>query len=312
LFILSIGLSSENSGILDFLSGSASFETIIAATIAIFGLLVILALNHYKVKGTVFFGILASTIGYVIIQFAIGNNPFDVLVGASFLPDFSSFINYSFLNFDFAGTFIGDGSFIMATITHAIIIIFSYVLINLFDTVGTLYGATKGTSLQNEKGEIVNFERALWMDGYSTIVSAGLGVVACTTYVESAAGIKSGARTGLATLVTTMLFMLALFMAPIFSLIPPSAIAPALIFIGFKMAQNILDINFKDFSETVVAITVIILMPLTKNIAFGIGAGIILYCFMKLIAKEGKKVNWLTYVLAAMFILLFITQNINF
>lgn len=315
LFILNIGLNSNNSGILAFLSNGPTFQVNgqgvwFPAVVAMFGFLVIVVLHHYKVKGAIFFGILGATILHLGIEAILGINPFANFASASWLPPFGDLFSQTFFQFDFAGTFLGDGTNIFGTLLASVLIVFSYTLVDLFDTVGTLFGATKGTELMLPNGDVKNSNRAFWVDSTSTVAGAFLGVPGCTVYVESTAGIKSGARTGFASLITGLLFVLALFLSPLFTLIPASATAPALLFVGIGMFESVLEINFKDVSQFVPAIATIMVMPLTGNISYGIGIGLILYCAIMLFTQKGKKVSAITYGLAALFMVFFITQNI--
>lgn len=315
LFILNIGLNSSNSGILDFITYGPTHlingqMAIISAGVAIFGFLVIIFLNHKNVKGSIFIGIVSATLLHFILQLAIGNNPFAVLQNASWLPPFNDLFSETFLKFDFKGAFLGDGTNIVSTILVAGITIFSYILVDLFDTVGTLFGATKNTELVNKNGQVINASKAFWVDSASTVFGATLGVPGCTVYVESATGIKSGARTGLSSLIVAMLFISALFLSPLFLIVPASATAPALIFVGITMFGSVTEINFSKMENLLPAIFTIVIMPLTNNIAYGIGIGIILYVFTMLVTKQAKKVKFITYLLAIMFILFLATQNI--
>ncbi len=314
LFILNIGLNASNSGILNFLTHGPLFEhngqaVWVSALVALFGFVIILVLHHKKVKGAIFVGILGATVLHMCLQFVFGINPFLPLVDANWLPPFEDFANLTFMQFDFKGVFL-NGTTILSGVLTAILITFSYTLVNLFDTVGTLFGATKGTELVNEKGEIVNLNRAFWVDSGSTIWGAFLGVPGCTVYVESSAGIQSGSRTGLSSLVVAGLFVLALFLSPLFMLIPAAATAPALMFVGVSMFSAVKEIDFSDITQFVPALFTIIIMPLTNNISYGIGAGLILYVSLMIFARKARKVNWVTYLLAALFLIFFLTQNI--
>ena len=315
LFILNIGLNSNNSGILDFLINGPTYMVngsmvIYSAAVAIFGFIVIATLNHYKVKGSIFIGILAGTGLHFVLQAVQGINPFVSLVGASWWPQFGDLFSQTFFKFDFYGAFISDPNNIIGSILMAVLIVFSYILVDLFDTVGTLFAATKGTTLVNKEGQIINLNRAFWADSSSTVFGACIGVPGCTVYVESVAGIKSGARTGISSLVVVLLFTASLFLSPLFMLIPAAATAPALIFVGVSMFNSVLEINFNNATETITGIFAIILMPLTGNISYGIGAGLILYCILMLLTGKGKKVNLITYILAFIFVLFFATQNL--
>lgn len=315
LFILNIGLNSSNSAILEFIMHGPTHivngqMAIFSAGVAIFGFLIIVYLNHKKIKGSIFIGIICATLLHFTLQLVVGYNPFIALQNASWLPPFGDLFSQTFFKFDFKGTFVGDGSNVLSAVLVAVITIFSYILVDLFDTVGTLFGATKNTELVNEKGQVTNANRAFWVDSGSTVLGAMLGVPGCTVYVESATGIKSGARTGLSSFIVVLLFISALFLSPLFLMIPASATAPALIFVGITMFGSVTEIDFNKIENLLPAIFTIVIMPLTNNIAYGIGIGIILYVFTMLVTKQAKKVKFITYLLAIMFILFLATQNI--
>lgn len=315
LFILNIGLSSNQSGLLDFINYGPNYlvnnqPVFYSALVALIGFISIIIMQHKQVKGAIFYGILISTGVYFVFQLIQGINPFEVLQQASWLPPFKDLFNQSFFKFDFKGTFVKEGVSIISSVLGAVIIIFSYTLVDLFDTVGTLFGATKGTNLINEKGEIYNANRVFWVDSSSTIFGAVFGVPGCTVYVESIAGIKTGARTGFSALISGLLFVFALFLSPLFVLIPSCATAPALIYVGISMFSSVLEIDFSKLEQLIPAIFTIIIMPLTNNITFGIGVGLIMYSLIMLLTKQGKKVNLITYILAILFIIFFATQNL--
>lgn len=157
----------------------------------------------------------------------------------------------------------------------------------------------------DEKGDIPNMDRALMSDAIATIVGAIFGTSTVTTYIESAAGIEEGGRTGLTSLVTGILFILALVIAPFIGLVPSQATAPALIAVGVMMISSIKKIDFNDFEEALPAFLTIVIMPFTYSIANGISAGIIFYVLVKLLRGKAKEVHPITYILAILFILRF-------
>ncbi len=306
LFIASIGLNSSNSGILDFLSGDFSTHTLIAAGVAIFAFIVICILHNHKVKGAIFYGILSGTVLDIIIKACMGSNPFEVLSG-SWLPDFAGFGELAF-KLDFAGIFVGDNVFV--TVLSTLLIIFSFFLIDMFDTLGTLYGACKRGNLFDDKGNMLNAKRAMIIDSSSGCIGACMGLPTCTIYVESTAGISSGARTGLSSVYTALLFVLMLFASPLIGLIPIYATAPALIFVGVLMFGDIVNLDLSNFVNIVTAMVTILLMPLTGNITYGIAGGIIMYTLLQLFSGKGKQVNAFTYIVAILFVIYFATQGL--
>ena len=267
------------------------------AYVALIGLIVIGVLMAYKVKGSILIGILISTI--VAIPFGI--------------TDFSNFGIFSmppsiaptFLRMDFAGLFnVGDASFWGVVLT-AITVIIALNLVDMFDTIGTLIGTGQKAGLLNKDGELPRMEKALMSDAIATAVGACLGTSTVTTYVESAAGVSEGGRTGLTSVVTGLLFIVALFFAPLVGIVPGAATAPALIIVGVLMMGAVKNINFEDITEALPAFLTVVMMPFTYSVATGIASGLIVYSIVKLISGKGKEVNAIVYVLAILFIIRF-------
>ncbi|HZK43853.1 MAG TPA: NCS2 family permease [Syntrophomonadaceae bacterium] len=184
-------------------------------------------------------------------------------------------------------------------------IVFSFTIVEMFDNIGTLIGLTRRAGLVNEDGSIPNLNRFMLANSLGTMWSAIVGTCTVTTYVENAAGITEGGRTGLTAVVVAILFALTMFFAPLVSLIPSYATAPALIIIGALMLQGITDIDFTDFSDALPAFLTIILMPLTYNIAQGIAFGFISYAIIKPLTGKAKEVHWLVYIIAIVFVINF-------
>lgn len=300
LFVLNIGLSSNNSGILDLLNGTAeSF----APLVAVVSFLVMAILYARKVKGSIFIGIVSGTILDIIIKLCSGVNPFATLAGASWLPPFKELASSALFKYDFAGLFSGN---IVSSLLSVLLIIFAVVLIDMFDTVGTLYAtATKG-GLIDKDGEVLNVDKAMFVDGCSAMVSSCMGIPNATSYVESGVGIASGAKTGLSTIFTSLLFLVAMFLSPLVQIIPVYATAPALVLVGITMFDAVLKVDFGDLAKTIPSVLTIIIMPLTSNITIGIAVGLISYTLMMLCTKRAKQVNVLTYIISALFVLYFI------
>lgn len=193
-----------------------------------------------------------------------------------------------------------------AAIKYGLIsIIFSFTIVEMFDNIGTLIGLSRRAGLMDEEGKIPNLNRFLVANSIGTMWSALVGTCTVTTYVENASGIAEGGRTGLTAVVVAILFALTIFFAPLVSLIPGYATAPALIIIGALMIQGVKDIDFSDFSDALPAFLTIILMPLTYNIAQGIAFGFISYAIIKPLTGKAKEVHWLVYVIAIAFIINF-------
>lgn len=315
LFIANIGFSSSNSTILDFFTyganhiGDNGLPLGITAGVALFSLALITILYCNKVKGSIFYGIVGGTILDIILKFCIGLNPFESLINANWLPPFSEFFSESFFHFDFAGLF-SSGSTLVASILSVVILILSFTMIDIFDTVGTVLGACKRGNLFNEKGEIINFKQVMYVDSSSTIFGSMVGVPTCTAYVESATGIECGARTGLASIITALLFLLCIFISPLVMLIPTSATSSALIFVGILMFNGVLDIDFHNIEVAIPSFFTIALMPFTGNIAYGIAGGLISYCLVMISTKKAKQVPIITYICSLLFILYFICNGL--
>lgn len=306
LFILGLGLSSSNSGILDLLNGSASTYGPIVAVVS---LIIMSFLYIKKVKGAIFIGIISGTLLDIIIKICLGLNPFAILFENSWIPPFGDLISNSLLVFDFGGLFAGN---VLSSIVSVTMTVFAILLIDLFDTVGTLYATAERGGLIDKNGEIVNINKAMMIDGGAAIVTTCIGLPNSTSYVESSAGIASGARTGLSGIFTSMFFVLTLFISPLVMLIPAYATAPALILVGVLMFDSVLKIDYADLSSSIPAILTIIIMPLTSNITFGIAIGIIMYTLINLLSGKFKKINVFTYIISALFFIYFLFQYIKF
>ena len=185
-------------------------------------------------------------------------------------------------------------------------IVFTFLFIDMFDTVGTLVGVCTKANMVDEKGNIARLKQAFMADAIATTTGAMLGTSTTTTYVESAAGVAQGGRSGLTALVIAGCFAIALFFSPLFLSIPSAATAPALILVGLMMMESITKIKFDDFSESLPAFVCIITMPLTYSISNGILLGLITYVLMNMICGNFKKITPVMYILAALFILKFI------
>jgi AGZA family xanthine/uracil permease-like MFS transporter len=176
----------------------------------------------------------------------------------------------------------------------------------MFDTVGTLIGVSTKAGIIDSKGNIPRVKQALFADAVGTTVGAMLGTSTVTTYVESAAGVAEGGRTGLTAFTTAILFLLALFVSPLFLMIPGAATAPALVLVGLFMITPIKNIDFEDYTEAIPAFLTIIMMPLAYSIADGIMFGLIGYVILKLLSGKSKDVSLVTIIVAIVFVIKFI------
>jgi len=185
-------------------------------------------------------------------------------------------------------------------------IIFTFTFVELFDTMGTLVGTASKAGLMDKDGKFPGIGKAMLVDATGVSLGALLGTSTITAFVESAAGVGAGGRTGFSAVVCGILFLLALFFTPIVGLIPDAATAPALIIVGALMMEGVRHIDFSDFTESLPAFLVIVLMPFTYSIANGISAGLVIYPLLKLITGRGREVHWIIYVLAVLVIVRFI------
>jgi len=259
-----------------------------APLLAFIGLIIISVLYVLKVPGAILIGIIATTIIGIpmgITQVTEGWTPFSAPAAPLFFK------------FDFTPAVILTFKFF--------IVLFTFLFVDIFDTIGTLVGVTTQANLIDKDGNIPNVKQALFADAVGTTVGAALGTSTVTSYVESSAGVAAGGRTGLTSLTTAVLFLLALFLSPLFLLIPGAATAPALIFVGFLMLQPVTSIDFKDPTEGIPAFLAIVMMPFAYSIADGIVYGVLSYVILKVAARKFQEITVVTWVLFVIFILRF-------
>jgi AGZA family xanthine/uracil permease-like MFS transporter len=282
LFIAYIGL--QNGGII--VADEATQVTLGDLTqpgplLTLIGLLIITILMARKVKGAILIGILLTT----VVSFFMGIK--EVPTGIGDIIGLPASLAPIALKLD-----------LKAYLAVPFFIIFSFLFVDVFDTMGTLLGTASRAGFLDEKGRLPRVNQAMLVDAIGTVGGALLGTSTVTTYVESTAGVSEGGRTGLTSVVTGVLLLLTLFLAPLAGLIPSQATAPALIIVGVLMVGGIMKINFDDFTEALPAFLTIIFMPLAYSIADGIAFGFIAYPVVKLVAGKGKEVHWLVYILA--------------
>ena len=282
----------------------ASFNDVgITVLLAIIGILVTGYLVIKQVKGNILWGILITWILGIICQFAGIYVPNPELGFYGLLPDFSNGLSVPsiapvFGKLDFSGIFS----------LNFIVVIFAFLFVDMFDTIGTLIGVSSKANMLDKDGKLPNIKGALMADAVATTVGAVMGTSTTTTFVESASGVSEGGRTGLTAVTTAILFGLSLFLSPIFLAIPSFATAPALVVVGFYMLTNVVNIDFNDISEALPCYICIGAMPFFYSISEGISMGVISYVVLNLLtgkAKE-KKISILMYVLAVLFILKYI------
>ena len=274
---------------------------VMGALIAITGLVIITALAARKVKVSIFIGILITTVISYLPFLNYANLPTEIALNP--ISQFKDFMEVSLFKLNFKMIFEG-GDFVKSLSTMAVIII-SFSLVDMFDTLGAFLGTAKKANLIDKDGNMENMKEALLCDAIATTAGACLGTSTVTTYVESGAGIAEGARTGLASLVTGALFIAAIVVGPFVGIIPTVATAPSLIFVGTLMIGGIRDIDFDDISEAVPAFLTVVMMPLTYSIANGIAFGLISYCIIKLLSGRVKETKVLTWILSALFVIKF-------
>jgi len=297
---LVVGNSATLVSLVDF-TGIGAPETkgaVMSAILTVIGLIIIAALSTLKVRGAILIGIIATTI--IGIPMGITTLPGNFQI--NFGQQFSDFTQVSL--FSFAGglrSIFADQNFIQSLFTLGAVVI-SFSMVDMFDTIGTLLGTAKQAGLMRKDGTMKHMNEALLCDAIATTTGAMLGTSTVTTYVESAAGIGEGGRTGLTSLVTALLFLAAIILAPFVGIIPSAATAPALIYVGCLMISAIKDLKWDDMSEAVPAFLTIAMMPLTYSIANGIAFGLISYVLIKLFSGRYKQIHPLCAVLAALFI----------
>lgn len=275
----------------------ASYGMLMLYIITFFvGLFTIVILSHKKVKGSILFGMLASS----IIFFAgeaifLDINPFASLEGASYLPAFDDFASKTLFKFNFKTLFE------LGTLT-SIMTIISFCMVDMFDTIGTLLGTAGKAGMLDKDGKMENMNKAMLSDSIATMVGASTGTSTVTTFIESAAGVEEGGRTGLASAVTGLAFLACMFLAPIAGLIPAPAASAALVFVGVLMLGALKNIDYTDFSQTVPVVLMLVFMMITSGIGNGIGIGLISYSIIKLCTKRAKEVSFLTIFLSLLFI----------
>ncbi|MEE0878710.1 MAG: NCS2 family permease [Treponemataceae bacterium] len=293
LFICLIGLS--NAGL-----ASSSTGTIIgfvnfnvpSALVAIIGLFITIALYVLNIPGAVLLGIIITTI--IGIPFGVTTIPEDFKVFS--VPEAPHLFAFEWTNVFTLKFFV---------------VFFTFLFTDLFDTIGTLMGVTEQAGLVDKEGNIPNVKGALLADAVGTVAGACLGTSTVTSYVESSAGVAAGARTGLASVVTAILFIVALFFTDLFAVIPSAATAPALIFVGYLMMKPVMKIDFEDPTEGIPAFITIMVMPFSYSISKGIAFGVISFVFCKLFSKKAKDVSIITWILAAVFVAYFVFEAVK-
>jgi len=294
LFIAFIGL--QNAGII---VGGATLVELSAtwykgpAGVAMLGLVITGILLARKVKGALLLGIIITTI--VGIPFGV-----TTYAGGSFVPTSPYFAEFAFKEIFSNGKSIFD----------FVIVMFTFLFVDMFDTVGTLIGCAGKSGIVQKDGSIPNCKEALLADAIGTTLGAVLGTSTVTTFVESASGVAEGGRTGLTAVTVAVLFLLSLFLEPLFGSIPSAATSPALIIVGVMMITPVTEINFHDYSEAIPAFLCMLFMVCAYSISDGIMFGILAYVIMKSAVGKSKEIGTMTWIVALLFVLKIIVKAI--
>ena len=311
LFIAFIGLqnaklvvadASTKVAIVDF---TKNFSTVgIGAVLAIIGLLLIVILSVKNVKGAILIGIIATWLLGIVCELT-GIYTVDAANGFySLLPAWSEF-NLGAIGDTFGQCFTAE-AFANVKWVDLIVIMLAFLFVDMFDTLGTVIGVANKAKMLDKDGKLPRIKQVLFADAVATSAGAVLGTSTTTTFVESSAGVSAGARTGLASVVTGFLFLLAIFFSPVFCAIPGFATAPALIYVGFLMITSVVEIDMEDLTEAIPAYLCLIAMPLFYSISEGIAFGVISYVIINLVCGKAKKITPLMYILAVLFVLKYI------
>jgi AGZA family xanthine/uracil permease-like MFS transporter len=288
LFILYIGLVNAGLIVPGNPAMTLAFPTTTGQFVFLLGLAITVALYSLKIKAALIISIVVTTIVALI-------------VGITTVPD--KFPAPSFATFntaDWYGVLFGKVSIVVALLT-----IFAVMLSDFFDTMGTVTGISAEAGLSREDGSVPGIGRVLFVDSIAAFFGGWMGISSNTTYIESAAGVAEGGRTGFASVVTGLLFLVAIFVTPLASIIPFQATGPALVVVGYLMFTQIKGIDVSDIEDGLPALLTIILMPLTYDITVGIGAGFVSWVFIKVLKGKFREVHPLMYGVAAAFVLYF-------
>ena len=274
--------------------------------LCLIGILVIAVMNHYNVKGSILWGILITWIlgtiaqltgWYVVDPDAGAASLIPSLSASSFIPPS---ISSTFCKFDFA--------WIGSHVSEFVVIVFSFLFVDMFDTIGTVIGVAEKADLLDEDGNLPRVGRVLMADAIGTVAGSMLGTSTVTSFVESSSGVAEGGKTGLTAMTTGILFLVALFLSPIFLAIPSFATAPALVIVGFFMASSIKKMEFDgDLADAVGGYLAFLMMPLTYSIANGIMFGVLAWFIIKVCTGQLKKIHPVMYIVCALFIIRVIT-----
>lgn len=281
-----------------------AWKDVAPAVVALLGFIIIAIFTKLNIKGSVLLGIGATTVIWYLATWQ--------------LPDFNMNLDSiaqpfkDFAQIGFAGAFKPEawknvfGGEMIGSIFSVIMLIVTFCLVDMFDTIGTLYGAASEANMIDDNGDPLELDKSMACDSVATVTGSVLGTSTVTTFVESAAGVAAGGRTGLTSLVTSLCFAICLFLSPLASIIPAAATAPALIFVGVLMLKNFASVDMRDIRSAVPAFLTLIMMPLTYSIANGIGIGAIAYTLITLFTGNYKKRDIAVTIIALLFVCKFI------
>ncbi len=283
-----------------------TWASVAPAVVALFGFLVIAILSKLKVKGSVLIGILVTSVVYYLSIWTLPE--FTITNIAQPFKDFAEIgITGVFKAESWTNAFSGE---MLGGIFSAIMLIVTFCLVDMFDTIGTLYGAASEANMLDENGDPINVDKAMMCDSVATVAGAVCGTSTVTTFVESASGVAAGGRTGLTSLVVSICFAICLFLSPVASIIPGAATAPALIFVGVLMLKNFGKVDMEDMRSAVPAFLTLVMMPLTYSIANGIGIGAIAYVLITLFTGKYTKKDIAVTIIALLFVFKFVFGTI--
>ena len=325
LFIAFIGL--QNAGLVindsatcvnlasfNVFNGTATWASVMPLLVTIFTLIAIAVMSIKKIRGSVLWGILGGSVIYYVLGFTIsgfyegfGNN-FSMNPIGAFGDFFSQAFGKVFTEgFDFSG-YLAEHSAVELIVLIATTAL-AFCMVDMFDTLGTLYGACARGGMLTKDGEVPNMDKAMLADAVATTCGAVCGTSTVTTFVESSAGVAEGGRTGLSAIATGAFFFIAMFLSPIAKLIPGAATAAALIYVGILMMNCVREIDWTDIESAVPAFMAVAMMPMTYNISYGIAFGLISYVFIKLFTGRVKDIKVGTWVIAVLFTVMFFVTH---
>ena len=283
------------------LEAGTFMTTVMPALLALVGFILIAILEKYNVKGSVLISIGAISVLYYVVNWTVPS--FDLgQIGATF-KDFGEIgITGVFQGSAWKDAFTGE---LIGGAFSAILLVITFCLVDMFDTIGTLYGTAAQANMLDENGDPIDVDKCMTCDSVATVAGSVFGTSTCTTFVESAAGVSAGGRTGLSSLVTAICFALCLVLSPLASIVPTCATAPALIYVGVLMMKGFANVDMHDVRSAVPAFLALVMMPLTYSISNGIGIGCIAYTLITLITGKYTKRDIAVTVIAILFVLRF-------